>query len=119
MAFIVRMMSGNTCSNNRYGFLIFFNDSYSNVIYLNNFIDNSDNIATRSSSATNIWSSQSTIEYTCSGKTFTNYLGNYCSDYDGNDADYDGIGDVPYDIDPDCPDRDDYPLMERFESYVI
>ena len=93
MAFIVRMMSGNTCSNNRYGFLIFFNDSYSNVIYLNNFIDNSDNIATRSSSATNIWSSPLEIEYTCRGKTFTNYLGNYWSDYDGDGADYDGIGD--------------------------
>ena len=25
-----------------------------------------------------------------------------------------GSGTVPYDIDPDCPDRDDYPLMERF-----
>ncbi len=96
------MISGNTGSNNRDGAPIFFNDSYSNVIYLNNFINNSDNIATQSSSATNIWSSPSKIGYTYRGKTFTNYLGNYWSDYDGDDADYDGIGDVPYDIDPDC-----------------
>ncbi|RZN42790.1 MAG: hypothetical protein EF813_01125, partial [Methanosarcinales archaeon] len=109
----------NTCSNNRDGVLIFFNNSYSNVIYLNNFINNSDNIATQSSKTPNIWSSPSKIEYTYRGKTFTNHLGNYWSDYDGNDANYDGIGDMPYNIDPDCPDRDDYPLITRFESYII
>jgi len=109
-------ISSNTCSNNRDGILVFFNDSYSNGIYLNNFINNSNNIATQSSMTTNIWSSPSKIEYTYSGKTFTNYLGNYWSDYDGSDADGDGLGDSPYIIDS---DEDDYPLVMPFTNYFV
>lgn len=37
--------------------------------------------------------------------------GNYWSDYNGIDGNYDGIGDTPYLIDFDS--RDDYPLMEQ------
>jgi len=41
-------------------------------------------------------------------------MGNYWDDYKGNDTDKDGIGDTPYSIDG---DKDNYPLMERFENY--
>jgi len=43
-------------------------------------------------------------------------MGNYWDDYKGNDTDKDGIGDTPYSIDG---DKDNYPLMERFENYTI
>jgi hypothetical protein len=61
-----------------------------------------------------IWSSPEPITYTYNGKIFTNYLGNYWSDYTGSDADGDGIGDTPYNINS---DKDNYPLMEPFENY--
>ena len=108
-------VSGNDCSKNQNG--IDLDESCSNAIFLNNFINNTDNTYLRPS--TNIWNSTARINYTYNDMTFTNDLGNYWSDYDGNDANYDGIGDVPYNIDPNCPGRDDYPLIERFESYII
>ena len=44
----------------------------------------------------------------------TNHLGNYWDDYEGSDADKNGIGDTPYGI---KSDNDEYPLMKRFEHY--
>ena len=103
----------NTVSNNYDG--IYFEHSSNNIIYLNNFINNTkDNVYSYSS--TNIWNSTSKITYTYNGKTYTNYLGNYWSDYTGSDANGDGIGDTPYSIDE---DRDNYPLMKRFENYIV
>ena len=64
----------------------------------------------------NYWNSTQCITYTYSGKTYTDYLGNYWSDYAGSDADGDGIGDTPYVIDG---ESDNYPLMEPFENYEI
>jgi len=101
----------NTISNNDCD-SIHFEYSSRNIIYTNDFINNGNNVASYGS--TNIWNSTSKITYTYNGKTYTNYLGNYWSDYTGSDADGDGIGDTPYSIDG---DRDYYPLMERFENY--
>jgi len=98
-------------SDNYYG--IYLKYSNSNTIYLNNFINNTHNVYSYYS--TNIWNSTKKITYTYNGKQYTNYLGNYWSDYTGNDSDGDGIGDTPYIIDS---DKDNYPLMERFENYI-
>jgi len=106
------IIANNTASNNWFG--THLKDSSNNIIYLNNFINNKDQVY--SDSSTNIWNSTEQITYTYNGNQYTNYLGNYWSDYKGSDADSDGIGDTPYSIDS---DKDKYPLIERFENYFV
>ena len=105
-------IAGNTVSDNNDGIMFFY--SSSNKIYLNNFINNTDNVY--SSGSTNIWNSTEPITYQYNGNTYTSYMGNYWSDYTGSDAGGEGIGDTPYSIDT---DKDNYPLMEKFENYSI
>ena len=86
-------ISGNNITNNYVG--IYFYHSSNNVIYHNNFLENTYQVYLESS--INVWD-----DGYPSG-------GNYWSDYTGIDADGDGIGDTPYIIDTDNQDR--YPLM--------
>jgi len=102
----------NTANSNNKG--IYLYHSSNNKIYLNNFINNTDNVY--STGSTNIWNSTEKITYTYKGSTYTNYLGNYWSDYTGKDNNSDGIGDTPYSIDS---DKDNYPLIEHFENYFL
>jgi len=106
------IVKDNTCSANEHG--IELCDSSDNKIYLNNFVDNEHNVYSENS--TNIWNSPEEITYTYNGTIYTSYLGNYWSDYVGNDANGDGIGDTPYSIDS---DNDNYPLVEPFENYEV
>ena len=99
-------------SNNRFG--IYLLNSNKNIIYMNNFINNTYN--TYSYYSTNIWNSIEPITYTYRGSRFTNYMGNYWDDYNGSDANGDGIGETPYIIDS---DKDNYPLIEQFEHYFL
>ena len=106
-------IKGNSISSNG-DFGIDLSTSYRNEIYLNNFVDNRNNVSFWMSTP-NTWNSPEEITYTYKGKTYTNYLGNYWSDYTGSDADGDGIGDIPYSIDS---DKDNYPLVKPFENYM-
>jgi hypothetical protein len=65
-----------------------------NYIYLNNFIKN--RIQAKDVNGKSHWDN---------GK-----FGNYWSNYEGEDHDYDGIGDTPYNLSEDS-NQDNYPLM--------
>ena len=105
-------ISNNNISSNDCGISLY--ESNDNIIYLNNFINNTYN--TYSYDSTNIWNSTEPITYTYRGSEFTNYMGNYWDDYNGYDANGDGIGETPYSIDS---DKDNYPLIEGFENYFV
>ncbi|RLI14309.1 hypothetical protein DRO49_06310, partial [Candidatus Bathyarchaeota archaeon] len=108
------IVANNTVSsNNNEGIRLY--KSSNNIIYLNNFINNTYQVS--SFSSTNIWNSTEKITYTYKGKTYENYLGNYWNDYNGSDANGDGIGDIPYIIDEN--NIDNYPLIEGFENYFV
>lgn len=88
----------NTFENNVFGLVVYSVFPNNNVIYHNNFIDNSVNAYDNSNS---MW------EYLGEG--------NYWSDYTGFDSDGDGIGDTPYNVTGGSA-QDHYPLMEPYET---
>lgn len=108
----------NAISSNRVG--INSCSSGNNEIYLNNFIENNEGNV-YSADSTNTWNSPEQLTYTYNGDTGVSYLGNYWSDYDekypdAEEVDGTGIWDTPYGINA---DKDNYPLVEPFESYEI
>jgi parallel beta-helix repeat protein len=99
---------GNIITNNGLGtargfhvFGIRLSYSNSNVIFHNDVLDNFE-MADGWMSMDNVWDN---------GEE-----GNYWSDYNGTDANGDGIGDTPYVIDTNNTDR--YPLMKPFSNFL-
>jgi len=99
------VITGNTMKNNtQYGLSIYyFAGVYSdnNLIYSNFFFDNVNQAQDFGSN--NQWNNS--------------LIGNYWSDYVGVDANDDGIGDTPYNIQGPAGSQDNYPLM--WTSIVI
>jgi parallel beta-helix repeat protein len=92
-------IEGNNVTDNMYeGILL--DSSSNNIIYHNNFVNNTRQVYYIVAPVANVWD-----DGYPSG-------GNYWSDYDGTDADYDGIGDTPYVIDE--KNIDAYPLMVQY-----
>jgi len=87
------MIYGNTITDNYHGmYLVLY--SKNNTIYCNNF----NNIYQISNDENNVWDD--------------GHQGNYWSDYAGRDENGDGLGELPYVIDPN--NRDKHPLMGTF-----
>ena len=56
------------------------------------------------------------MTYTYKGKISTDYMGNFWSGYaDGENAD-DGLGDEPFDLDP---EKDWHPLISKYKNYEL
>jgi parallel beta-helix repeat protein len=104
---IGHFLANNTISNNNillntYGIWLF---SEKNIIYHNNFINNSIQAKVEYLGYVNSWD-----DGYPSG-------GNYWSDYNGTDTNSDGLGDTPYVIDADNQDR--YPLMHPWSPLPV
>jgi len=92
-------ITSNIISNQEGDGICIWPECYNNIIYHNNFINNEYNNAVDSGS--NTWDNG----YPSGG--------NYWDDYEGEDNNYDGIGDTPYQI-PGGNNKDRYPLMYPF-----
>jgi parallel beta-helix repeat protein len=104
----------NVIEGNRFG--IFLDRTEGNLFYFNDFIGNTE-AHVRGHGLTNLWSSPDELIYSYHGSIFTGRLGNHWDDYDGEDADSDGIGDTPYVLDD--ANEDEFPLTDSISGYHI
>ena len=86
---------GNTLLRNFNGIRI--EAGFNNTVYHNNFLENTHQLI-------GTWSSS---------HWDNGFEGNYWSDYNGKDEDFDGIGDTAYAV-----DGDRYPLIGKFHSFI-
>ncbi|HID20292.1 MAG TPA: hypothetical protein EYP28_05090 [Methanophagales archaeon] len=119
------ILTRNNISNNNWTGISIAN-SRNNIIFLNNFINNSRDAYPFNS--TTLWNYPFEINYTYNGANHRNYMGNYWDEYirdtgssgliPPQDSDGNGIGDrQPYHSIG--IDMAYYPLMKPFEYYTI
>jgi parallel beta-helix repeat protein len=117
------------CRNSFEG--VYVTSSSKNRIYFNDFVKNNPNVGSDRSETT-IWNSTREYNYIYNGRKYRSYIGNYFSDYDGDENDRDGIGMAPYII-SEKPSSgfppeyayyitfmgDSYPLIRPFKNYIL
>jgi len=81
----------NNISENLFG--INYRGGDNNIIWFNNFVNNTKYYAPASIPS---WNSTSPVGYTYNSNMFTGFLGNYWSNYTGSDSTGTGVGDTPY-----------------------
>ena len=91
----------NNFVGNKIGIGGYSGNSYSNTIYRNNFVNNTNDTAA--------WEYRGPTVSLASNTWDNGTQGNYWSKYTGTDADNDGIGDIPQPIDQN--NQDNRPLM--------
>ena len=126
---------GNSCNNTVYenhvdnnaDGMIFYYDSNNNTVYNNTIAFNSNSgIFFRGSSNNRFFrndivqNEQQTICWYCTNIWDNGRQGNYWSDYNGTDADGDGVGQEPYliltlHLDGEHYDADNYPVVDEFK----
>ena len=109
------LVCNNVFQQNKYGIYIWSAGS-GNEIYLNDFIENDQNIIATNPPSIE-WNSPEVVAYTYEGKSRSSYLGNYWGEDSGSDVNDDGIIDSEYTI-PSGAGTDSYPLASNFATYV-
>ena len=94
---------------------MYINSSKLNNIYLNEFNNNTITIE-QEYSYFNTYYSLEQMKYAYNNTIYNNYLGNYWSNYNGTDQNYDGIGDTSYHYNG---IYDLYPLIKPLNNYLI
>jgi parallel beta-helix repeat protein len=105
----------NVFQHNKYGIYILSAGS-GNQIYLNDFIENDQNIMATNPPSID-WNSPEIVFYTYEEKSWSSYLGNYWGEGSGSDVNDDGILESSYTV-PSGAGTDLYPLASPFETYI-